>query len=216
MDKKKLPKGVVARISLYRQELAKYQYASLPHIFSADMARALNLKEEIVRRDLMLIGCKATGPRRGFSISVIIEKINHALNLPNDIVANIAIIGNNACINDIILNNYSHLKIKIAAVFDYDITKVADKEEFTYYPFSMINEVIKNKNILLAVLNLFDDNAQQICDILINAGIKGIINLTPNRIYVPSHIYLDQINQITVLDKAVYNIKMNQAKKNKY
>ncbi len=211
--KNNLPEKVIERISLYRQELAKYQYASLPHVYSANLARALNMKEEIVRRDLMLIGCKATGPRKGFSITVLIEKISHTLDMQDDTITNIAIIGNHECIHDTILNSYSQLKIKIAAVFDYKTTQINEKKDIAYYPFSMINQVIKKKKILLAALNIIDDNAQQICDILINAGIKGIINLTPILLNVPSHIYLDEINQITILEKAIYNIKMNQASK---
>lgn len=205
-----LSEAVVERLSIYRQALAKYQYAASPHINSADLARILGTSEENVRRDLMLIDCKATTRRKGFSIPVILEKIANVLDFQNGISTKIAIVGNDACFNEIIQLHNGFQKTTIEAVFDFDVTKIKQKDDICYYPVSMLNNVIEEKKILLVVLNLSPDFVEQIAEISINAGVKGIINFSPVRLIVPPHIYLNEINHITLLEKAIYHIKNNE------
>lgn len=205
-----LPDAVVERLSIYRQALAKYQYAASPHINSADLARILGTSEENVRRDLMLIDCKATTRRKGFSVPVILEKITSVLDFQDNTSTKIAIVGNDACISEIIQSHYGFQNTTIEAIFDFDVTEIKQKDDRCYYPVSMLRNVIEEKKILLVVLNLSPDFVEQIAEIAINAGIKGIINFSPVRLNVPPHIYLDEINQITLIEKAVYYIKNNE------
>jgi len=205
-----LPEAAIERLSIYRQALAKYQYAASPHINSADLARILGTSEQNVRRDLMLVDCKATTRRKGFSIPVIMEKISNVLDYKDDTFTKIAIVGNDISINEIIESNYNFQKITLEAVFNLDLSEVKQKDDICYYPISMLNRVIEEKKIVLVVLNLAPDYVEQIAEIAINAGVKGIINFSPVRLNVPPHIYLNEINQITLIEKAVYFIKSNE------
>jgi len=42
---------------------------------------------------------------------------------------------------------------------------------------------------------------------LVDAGIKGILNYTPRPINVPSHVYLQEYDMITSIEKVAYFIK---------
>lgn len=205
--KEKLPEKVIERISEYRQMLAIYQFASEPHINSADLARILKTSEENVRRDLMLIGVKSTSKRKGFSIPNLTKKIGEVLDINENV--NVIIIGKDSFIKDFLLNNNTESKINIAGVFDFGISEHTIIKNLDYYSFESLPKIIKEKNAILAIINISENFAEQICEIIIKAGIKGIINLTTTKLDVPKDIYLLEINPLTVLEKAIFYIKNN-------
>lgn len=207
--KEKLPEKVIERLSEYRQLLALYKYASSPHINSADLARVLKTSEENVRRDLMLIGVKSTNKRKGFSVEHLIQKIGEVLDISDRETQNIIIIGKDSFIKDLALNTNTEHKIKIAGVFDFTISSHTVIDQIDYYPLASLTQIITEKEVLLAVINISEEFAEQICEILIKGGLKAIINLTAIKLTVPNTIYLQEINPITQLEKAFYYIKQN-------
>ena len=207
--KEKLPEKVIERLSEYRQMLSIYQFASEPHINSADLARVLRTSEENVRRDLMLIGVKSTSKRKGFSVPSLIQKIGEVLDIKETETQNIVIIGKDSFIVDFLQTQKTEHKIAIAGIFDFNISSHTLIEDLHYYPLENLTKIIAEKDALLAIINIHEEFAEQICEILLKAGIKGIINLCSIKLNVPNNIYLKEINPLTQLEKAFYYIKQN-------
>ncbi len=178
-------------------------------ISSSDLARISKTKEENVRRDLMLIGCKSISRKRGFSVPVLIEKISEALNLQKQNSLEVVVIGNGECLKEI-LENHPYHNIVLAGVFDFNYSKPVIKDDISYYPLNMLHEVMEQKKILLAVINISAEYVEQISEILINSGIKGIINYSTVKLKLPPHIYLEEINQLTIIEKAFFNMNRNK------
>lgn len=199
----KLPEKTIERLSKYRQLLIKYKNLEKVYIFSHDLARMLNINPVHVRRDLMLLGFTGNS-RTGYEVAKLIDQID--LTIENGINQNICIIGvgnlGTAAINYL---TEEESNLKVVAAFDIDPRKV--NKVFSgvmCYPIKNLNKVIKDMNISIAVLTIPKDYVDEIALLLINAGIKGILNFTPIPLDLPDHIYLEEFNIISALDKIVY------------
>lgn len=199
-----LPDKVIERFSEYRQLLNVYQFTVAPHITSSGLARLLKTSQETIRRDFMLLGCKQSSLKYGYNVHEIIRLIDGILDAELNI-APIAFVGNCSSFITGFLEDYLGKKIEISAVFSLESDSEFIKQtKYPAYNFTQINHVVSERKIELAVLNVNADFAEQIADILVKSGIKAIINFSPKRLFLPPEIYLDEVNLITKLEKAIY------------
>lgn len=201
----KLPATTVARLSKYRRMLGSFDYENT-YIFSHDLAKLLNLTPEQVRRDLMLIGLTGNH-RKGYSIKELIDLIGKTID--SEMGHNVAIIGmGNLGIAITAFIRRAKTNLNIVAAFDIDSKKIGKKvADVTCYHVNDITDIIKNLNISIAVLTVPPGEAIDVATLLINTGIKGILNFTSVHIDVPSHVYLKDSNIITSLEEIGFFIK---------
>lgn len=205
-NKMKLPVKTVQRLSKYRRLLLKYRYLSKPYIFSHDLARLFNLNPVQVRRDLMLIGASGNN-RNGYNINELIDLISDTIDIKN--CKNIAIIGMGK-MGQAILNYVTEEEkhLNIVAVFDIDPHKVNKTfEDIVCYDIRKISEIVRKKNILIGIITVPSDYAVSISNILIESGIKGILNFTSVHLDLPENIYLKEFDIITFFDEIAFFIK---------
>jgi redox-sensing transcriptional repressor len=101
-------------------------------------------------------------------------------------------------------------KLNIVAAFDSNPEKV----EKIYagvqcYPSDQMIDVIKKENISIAVISVPGNAAVKVAEDLVLAGIKGILNFSPKALNVPDHVYLQEYDMITMLEKIAYFAKRN-------
>ena len=77
------------------------------------------------------------------------------------------------------------------------------------YPLEQLKEVIEKENISIAILTVPAGETAEVAEMLVSAGIKGILNYTPTPINVPPHVYLQEYDMITSLEKVAYFVKKN-------
>lgn len=202
----KLPKKTVQRLSRYRRLLLKYMYVSDPFIYSHDLARLLNLNPVQVRRDLMLIGSSGNH-RKGYNVNELNKLIGETID--SDYQQNIAIIGIGR-LGQAILSYVSgqEINLKISAVFDIDPQKIGKKfNGVSCYDISKLSSVIKEKNIEIGILAIPSEFAISIAAILLDSGIKSMINFTSVHLDLPKTIYLKEFDMITTLEEMAYFVK---------
>jgi len=202
----KLPPKTVERLSQYRRVLKKYEDMKGSHIFSHDLARLLKLNPVQVRRDLMLIGFPGNY-RSGYNVQDLLRLIDKTLTIPKS--QNTAIIGmgrlGKAILHHIFPSNVCPVTVK--ACFDVDHSKVnKDYHGVHCYDISKIPEIIKKNDINIAILTISDDDIQAIVDVLVDSGIKGIVNYIAGPIRVPDEIYFKEYDIRTTLEEMSYFI----------
>ncbi|HPV56592.1 MAG TPA: redox-sensing transcriptional repressor Rex, partial [Tenuifilaceae bacterium] len=72
-----------------------------------------------------------------------------------------------------------------------------------------LNDVIRRSNISIAIIAAPPDSAATVAELLVNAGIKGILNFTTVPVNVPETIYLEEYDMITSMEKVAYFVKPN-------
>jgi redox-sensing transcriptional repressor len=205
-----LPDKTVERMSQYRRNLLICKDRGKTHIFSHEIANIHNITPVQVRRDIMLIGYTGT-LRKGYNVAELVDLIGEILD--KDDGQNVAIIG--AGNLGLAIMKYFHNqrdKLRMVAAFDVDPGKVNTKYDgIPIYHIDEIKMIVKEKNISIGIIAVPGTIAEETAEILVESGIKGILNYTPRPVNVPDHIYLEEYDMVTSLEKVAYFAKnMNE------
>lgn len=205
-----IPEKTLERLLQYLRLLKRYQYLEQAHIFSHDLARVLRITPVLVRRDLMLIGIQGNN-RRGYDVKNLLEQLEHRLNqdkVKNAILVGIENLGTAS--TDYFLSGDS--QIKILANFDYFPEKInSGFPEIPCLGIHGLPDFITKNNVEIAVVAVTLDDIESIVKVLIDSGIRAIINLSPAKLEVPDNIYLQEFDLITGLEKSAFHVILNRS-----
>ena len=204
----KLPGKTIERLSQYRRILLNCLNTGKTHIYSHELAEILGLTAVQVRRDIMLMGY-STSQKKGYDIQELISVIGSILDTRRG--QNVAVVGVGnlgRAITGYFMGKRSRLNI--VATFDTDPSKVNRViAGVNCYPVQQLAELIKNLNISIAILTVPPDHAAGVAESLVISGIKGILNFTSVPLNISSHVYLEEYDMITSIEKVAYFVKKN-------
>jgi len=203
---KKLPDKTVERLSQYRRALMNYLAGGKQHIFSHEIAILLHITAVQVRRDIMLIGYTGT-LRQGYDVKELIDIIGKIIDTRDGQKVAVVGIGN---LGRAIMGYFSGKRTKLSIVAAFDTNP--DKIDRIYagvqcYHIDKLEEVMKNEDISIAVISVPGEEAVKVAELLVMAGVRGILNFSPKALNVPSHVYLQEYDMITMLEKIAYFVK---------
>ena len=72
---------------------------------------------------------------------------------------------------------------------------------------SDLSKIIKEQDISIGILTVPPENAAEVAETLIMAGIKGILNYTSTPLNISPNVYLEEYDMITSLEKVAYFVK---------
>ena len=209
-----LPHKTIERLSQYRRALLICLDKGKTHIFSHEIAKIQHITPVQVRRDLMLIGYSGT-LRKGYNIQELIDLIGTIIDTEEGLKATIVGMGNLGRALIKYLSGKRH-KLQIVAGFDTNPDKVGNKfSGIQCYSIDDLNKVVKEKDITIGIITVPEENTVEIAEKLVEAGIKGILNYTPKPVDVPEHVYLEEYDMITTLEKVAFYVKQADEQKRK-
>lgn len=206
MTSKRLPDKTVERLSQYRRALLNYLSGGKHHIFSHEIANLLHITAVQVRRDIMLIGHTGT-LRQGYDVKELIDLIGKIIDSREGQKVAVIGIGN---LGRAIMGYFSaqHSRLTIVAAFDSNPEKVGkDYAGVRCYHSQLMMETIRNEGISIAIISVPEEAAERVAQDLVEAGIKGIVNFSPKPLNVPPHVYLQEFDMLTMLEKVAYFVK---------
>lgn len=198
----KIPEKTIERLTLYRRLLRDLKIKGLDHIYSHQLAELANNTPAQVRRDLMIINY--AGTRKGYDVDELIDIINNILNDSGEQRIALIGIGN---LGRAILSYFSFQRssLSIVAAFDTDETKanrvIAGCKCYNIRDF---DKIVKDEKINLAIITVPAQYAQDVADMIYEAGIKGILNFAPVPLKLEKGVYTDRIDITTALEKIAY------------
>ena len=77
-------------------------------------------------------------------------------------------------------------------------------------PIDVLQQRIKEKDIRVGVLTVPSSAAQDVTDLLVEAGIKAILNFSPRVIKVPNTVILRNVDLSVNLEVLSLNLKISQ------
>jgi redox-sensing transcriptional repressor len=175
------------------------------HIYSHLLAAKAQVTAAQVRRDLMVLGYTGT-PARGYEVKKLREHIETFL-FPapeNQQKAALAGVGN---FGRALLKFFSGRRptLKIVASFEAD----ADKFDRVIggcrcYPIEKAAEVIRGQDITVGILAVPDREAQEVADIFVEAGVRGIMNFARTPLQTPESVYVEEIDLAMSMDRVAF------------
>ena len=206
---KHLPHKTIERLSQYRRTLLLCLEKGQTHIYSHEIATIQHITAVQVRRDLMLIGYTGT-LRKGYNVKELIDLIGEIIDSQEGI--NVAIIGMGN-LGRALINYFSgkRSRLSIVASFDINPEKIGNvKSGVPCYSIEELEEVMHRLQIKVAIMTVPADFAVQTAELLVNSGIKGILNYTPKPVNVPQTVYLEEYDMITSLEKVAFYVKVKE------
>jgi len=200
-----LPDKTVERLIRCKRELLKFQYVDKPHVFSSDLARILNIKPEQLRQDLMATGISSGSNRKGYDVNKLIEAIDEKIQLKE--LSKIAFFGESHFVD--LFQSFIECRFtnfEIEAIFSF--TKTEDfRNGIPCYSMEKISDIIKEKNIEIAIIAVCPEFIVEIAESLLLYDIKGIINLTLENLPPMPGVFVENCDILSTVEKLNYFIK---------
>ena len=199
----RLTVGVAARLSRYLQVLTQAKKMGKDRISSQEISDYTNINATQIRRDLSAFG--KFGKRGvGYNIDSLLGEIRKILRTQGQ--HNIVLVGAGR-LGDAIASSpiFAEHGINVAAVVDNDPDKVGRPVgNVEVSPYGELPQIIRDKNIIVGVLAVPADSAQQTANDLVDGGLKIIFNYSEALLDVPSDVAVHTSNPAVELLYALY------------
>jgi len=185
-----IPKATLGRLPRYLEYLR-----SLPEICrtisATAIAKALSLGDVQVRKDLAAVS-GAGKPKIGYEIDKLITDIE--CHLGYDRLTNAVIVGAGKLGRALLdYDGFEDFGMKIIAGFDCN-EMVLKKGAKDILPIRDIGAFCQKYDVKLGIITVGAGSAQEVCDKLVESGIKAIWNFAPVTLKVPNGVLLKQEN----------------------
>ena len=185
-----IPKATLGRLPQYLEYLR-----SLPEIrrtiSATAIAKALSLGDVQVRKDLASV-CGAGKPKIGYETDKLITDIE--IHLGYERLTNAVLVGAGKLGKALLdYDGFEDFGVKIVAGFDRNET-VLTKGTKDILPIRDIEVYCREHDVKLGIITVGQGSAQDVCDKLVESGIKAIWNFAPVTLKVPNGVLLKQEN----------------------
>ncbi|MDQ3120952.1 MAG: redox-sensing transcriptional repressor Rex [Actinomycetota bacterium] len=199
----RLTVGVAARLSRYLQVLSQARKMGKERISSQEISEYTNINATQIRRDLSAFG--RFGKRGvGYRTEALLEEIRKILRTQGQ--HNIALAGAGRLGSAIASSPiFAEHGITVAAIFESDPDKVGKRVgDMTVNSIDDVADICRERNIIVGVIAVPAQSAQDAADALIGAGVKIIFNYSEALLDVPADVNVHTSNPAVDLLYALY------------
>lgn len=191
-----ISKHTLQRLPMYLSYIKGLPENAPKNISATTIAEALQLNDVQVRKDLASVSSSGK-PKVGYNVKDLIAELEAFLGY-NDI-DNAVIVGAGSLGKALL--NYSGFKaygLNIIAAFDL-CEEPTEFQGKTVFPIAQLESFCRKVNIHIGIITVPASSAQEICDLLVNSGIRAIWNFAPVHLVVPDGILVQNENMASSL-----------------
>lgn len=200
----RLSLGVAARLSRYLQVLTQAKKMGKETISSQELADYTHVNSTQIRRDLSGFG--KFGKRGvGYNVDSLVSQIRKILRTSGQ--HSIALFGAGHLGRAIAGSDiFADHGFNVVAIFDVDPKKIGQKitDTLTVRPYEDLDQVIEEEDIVVGVLAVPKEAAQQVADDLVERGVKIIFNYSEALLQVPPDVTVHSSSPAVDLLYALY------------
>ncbi len=197
MEQKEISKSVLKRLPGYLAYLKSLPEGTATYISATALANALGMGEVQVRKDLAMVS-DGGRPKVGYLRERLMEDISQFLGYDNTTDAiligagklGLALMG---------YKGFQEYGLNILAAFDQNEEKENPNGKHPVYHISKLENYCRSNKVLMGIITVPSENAQQVANLLIANGIKAIWNFAPAHLDVPAGILVQNENMATSL-----------------
>jgi redox-sensing transcriptional repressor len=202
-DGDRLSLGVAARLSRYLQVLTQARKMGKDTISSQELSDYTHINSTQIRRDLSGFG--KFGKRGvGYNVESLVNEIRKILRTAGQ--HNIALFGAGHLGQAIASSDiFADHGFRIVAMFDVDPGVIGRQiGGLEVRPFDQIDEVVEREQVVVGVLAVPSDAAQEVADRLVRSGVKIIFNYSERLLQVPPDVTVHTSSPAVDLLYALY------------
>lgn len=182
--------ATLERLPRYYRYLLDLQQKGEKNISSVKISEDLKLNSIQVRKDLAGISSTSGKPKTGFYVDELIQDIASFLGYDNTTDAIIIGVGQ---LGKTLLSypGFSNYGLNIVAGFDLNEEVLKqDVNGKKILPMYKLQDYLERTKVHIGIITVPANFAQQVADLLVNAGIKAIWNFAPTHIIVPDDVVI--------------------------
>jgi len=182
-----IPKAVVHRLSLYLRELQHLVREGNETTSSTTLGSRLGLTDARVRKDLAYFG-QFGHPGIGYRCPELMGEIKRILGTDRQWQVAIVGLGN---LGTALMGHrgFADQGFRVVAAFDCDPGKIGSKiHGIPVYHIDTLETVVRDARIKLGIITVPAKAAQTVADLLVAAGVDGLLNFAPVTISIPTGI----------------------------
>ncbi len=197
------PDVVVRRLPLYARSLRYLLQDGISSISSQDLGERINVTAAQIRKDLSYFG-EFGKQGIGYDVEKLLDQIERILGLTQDWPVVLVGVGH---LGQAIVRyeGFRHNGIHVVALFDSDPNKVGiDIAGMTVMNDDQIGSIVQEQCIKMAIVAVPAPRAQEVTNLLVDAGVRAILSYAPIVLQVPEGVWVRYIDPVAVLHSMTY------------
>ena len=206
MEDKFVPNIVIGRLPLYLRTLQLMKVEGRRVTSSQELGERLGISAAQIRKDLSQFG-EFGKQGTGYNIDFLTDQLRSILNVNK--VWDVAVVG----IGDVghalaRYQGFSDRGFRIVLLFDNDSNKIGmNVGGFIIQDLSTLVTKIREAGVQIAMLSVPVDQAQSVTNLLLDAGVRSILNYAPINISVPVGVRVQYIDPVLHLQRMTYYLE---------
>ncbi|KKM09007.1 redox-sensing transcriptional repressor rex [Clostridiales bacterium PH28_bin88] len=207
----KIPEATIIRLSVYSRFLTQVDRRGVVTISSGEIAEGVGVSPAQVRKDLAYFG--EFGTRGvGYNVKDLHRHIMKILGLNNSwpvIMVGAGNLGTALCM----YGGFRERGFRVVGIFDSDPHKIGYKlNGIEIYPLNEMVEVVNQTGAAIGIIAVPADGAQEVANLLVEAGVKAILNFAPRVLSVPEEIELRNVDLSVNLEILTFNLGFRRSR----
>ncbi|MCH3966020.1 MAG: redox-sensing transcriptional repressor Rex [Clostridium sp.] len=194
MDRKKnISMAVIKRLPKYHRYLGDLMRNDVDRISSKELSETIGFTASQIRQDLNCFGDFGQ-QGYGYNVSELYSQIRNILGLTK--VYNTVIIGAGN-IGQALANytRFDKLGFCLKAIFERNPKLIGIRiRDIEIRDVDYLSDYLKENHIDIGINCVPNNNAQNVCDILVKNGVKGIWNFAPVDLVVPEDVKVENVH----------------------
>lgn len=193
-----IPEATVARLPVYLRVLGALAERGTDTVSSEELAVAAGVTSAKLRKDLSHLGSYGTRGV-GYDVHYLVYQVSRELGLSQDWPVVIVGIGNlgHALAN---YGGFGSRGFRVVALLDADPARWSDRVGgLPVSPMSELEGIVADHRRVIGVITTPASAAQSVCDRLVTAGVRSILNFAPVLLAVPDGVDVRKVDLSTEL-----------------
>lgn len=203
-----IPEVVILRLPLYARVLRDLEDRGEDVVSSQRLGDLLHSTPAQIRKDLSYFG-RFGKQGRGYRVDYLLRELRQIMGLERQwsvIVVGVGQLGKAI----LTYGGFAPQGFHVVAAFDSDPNLVGTSVgSLTVQATSELGETVRRHQPQLAIVAVPGHACQGVVDMVVRAGIKGILNYAPYQAQVPDGVWVRDIDPVVALQSITYYLKPN-------
>lgn len=204
-----IPDIVIRRLPIYVRTLKHIQAGGTQTVSSDELAERIGVTAAQIRRDLSYFG-RFGKQGKGYDVQILLQEILNILHL--DRHWDIALVGFGHLGRAIAAyRGFEPSSFRIAAIFDRDPASgiSASPGGIPIHRDTEIPRVVREYGIQIGIVAVPATEAQSVTDLLIEGGVRAILNYAPVTLKVTPGVWVREIDPISAMQSMTYYLQQD-------
>ena len=201
-----IPEVVIDRLPIYARALALLEKQGREVVNSQELGERLSVTPAQIRKDLSYFG-RFGKQGRGYNVSRLLQELHQILGLTREwpmVLVGVGQLGRAIVAYD----GFVPQGFRIVEAFDADPRIIGTKlNGLEVKPVDALPEVLRRHKAALAIVAVPAAVAQEVIDMLVESGVRAILNYAPIAPHVPPHVRIKDIDPVLALQSMTFYIK---------